>query len=353
MKLLDRYIGQTVLFSCLIVLLAIIGLDVLFAFVDELKDLDDSYTIGIATRYVLLSIPGSVYEFIPLSCLVGCLIGLGLMASSSELTVMRAAGISKLRIVLSVSRPVILLVVMAGLIGEFVVPISGQQATVERAKAHGGGRAVGTQYGVWHREGDWVMHFNAIERNGTVHGLTLYEFNADRRLVAAGFAEKAQYQDGYWQLQQLQTTHFDGDRNRVEKLETERWHSELKPELLELLSMDPTDMSIEGLYRFNGYMTSQNLRAAPHQLAFWSKLLQPLAIFSLVLIAVSFVFGSLRSVTMGQRVLVGILVGLVFKFSQDLLGPASTVYGFSPLVAVLSPIATCIVAGVWMLRRGR
>lgn len=353
MKLLDRYIGQTVLFSCLIVLLAIIGLDVLFAFVDELKDLNERYTLEIAVRYVLLSIPGSMYEFIPLSCLVGCLIGLGLLASSSELTVIRAAGISKFRIVMSVSRPVLLLVVLAGLIGEFVVPITGQQATMERAKAHGGGQAVGTRYGVWHREGDWVMHFNAIERDGTVHGLTRYEFNTDKQLIAASFARMAQYQEGSWQLLQLRTTHFEGDRTRVEVLDKMRWDSELKPELLALLSMEPSDMSIEGLYRFNQYMNGQNLKAAPHQLAFWSKLLQPLAIFSLVLIAVSFVFGSLRSVTMGQRVLVGILVGLVFKFSQDLLGPASTVYGFSPLVAILSPIAICILAGGWMIRRGR
>ncbi len=352
MKQLDRYIGQTVLSSCLIVLLAIIGLDVLFAFIDELKKLNQHYTLTIVVRYVLLSIPGSIYEYLPLSCLVGCLIGLGLLASSSELTVIRAAGVSKFRIVLSVCRPVLLLVLLSGLMGEFVVPLTGQQATVERAKAHSNGRAVTTQYGVWHREADWVMHFNAIERNGTVHGLTLYEFDLDKRLISAGFARQANYEDGGWQLQNLRTTYFDGDRTRVETRATERWDSELEPELLELLSMEPLDMSIEALYRFNDYMNNQNIAAAPHQLAFWKKLLQPLAIFSLVLIAVSFVFGSLRSVTMGQRILVGIMVGLVFKFSQDLLGPASTVYGFSPLIAVLSPIGACVLAGGWMLRRG-
>ena len=352
MKLLDRYIGQTVLFSCLVVLLAIIGLDVLFAFIDELKDLNASYTMAVALKYVLLSIPGSVYEYIPLSCLVGCLIGLGLLASSSELTVIRAAGISKFRIVLSVCRPVVLLVVIAGLMGEFVVPISGQQATVEKAKAHSKGRSVTTQYGVWHRENNWVMHFNAIERNGKVHGLTMYEFADDKQLISAGFAREAIYLDNHWNLTDLRTTYFDGDRTRVEEVELASWESELKPELLGLLSMQPLDMSVQSLFRFNRYMNSQALEAAPHQLAFWTKLLQPLAIFSLVLIAISFVFGSLRSVTMGQRVLVGILVGLVFKFSQDLLGPASTVYGFSPLIAVLSPIGLCMLAGGWMLRRG-
>lgn len=352
MKQLDRYIGQTVLSACLIVLLAIIGLDVLFAFIEELKDLNQTYTLMVAIKYVLLSIPGGIYEYIPLSSLVGCLIGLGLLASSSELTVIRAAGVSKFRIVLSVCRPVLLLVISAALLGEFVVPLSGQQATIEKAKAYGSGRSVATQYGVWHREGSWVMHFNAIERDGTVHGLTLYEFAEDKQLISAGFARRANHQGDYWNLQDLRTTYFDGDRTRVETEARERWNSELEPGLLELLSMQPMDMSIESLYRFNRYMNTQALEAASHQLAFWRKLLQPLAIFSLVLIAVSFVFGSLRSVTMGQRVLVGILVGLVFKFSQDLLGPASTVYGFSPLIAVLSPIVICMMAGGWMLRRG-
>ncbi|RDE25007.1 LPS export ABC transporter permease LptG [Motiliproteus coralliicola] len=352
MKRLNRYIGQTVLFSCLVVLLAIIGLDVLFAFVDELKDLNKHYTLDVAVRYVLLSIPGSVYEFIPLASLVGCLIGLGMLASSSELTVMRAAGVSKFRIVLSVSRPVLLLVIVAGLIGEFVVPVTGQQATVEKAKAHSGGRAVGTQYGVWHREGNWVMHFNAIERNGLVHGLTLYEFNDQRELLTASFIKEAEYEQGSWKLQRMRTTHFDGDQTRIVVMPEQRWESELKPEFLELLSLAPEDMSVYNLRGFIDYMNSQGINAAPHQLAFWSKLMQPLAIFSLVLIAVSFVFGSLRSVTMGQRVLVGILVGLVFKFSQDLLGPASTVYGFPPVIAVLTPIGACILAGFWMLRRG-
>lgn len=352
MKRLNRYIGQTVLFSCLVVLLAIIGLDVLFAFVDELKDLNQYYTLDVAVRYVLLSIPGSVYEFIPLASLVGCLIGLGMLASSSELTVMRAAGVSKFRIVRSVSRPVVLLIVIAGLIGEFVVPLTGQQATVEKAKAHSGGHSVGTQYGVWHREGNWVMHFNAIERNGLVHGLTLYEFDQQRRLLTASFIKEAEYEQGFWKLQQMRTTYFEGDQTRVLVQPEQRWESELKPEFLELLSMAPEDMSVHNLRGFIDYMNSQGIKASAHELAFWSKLMQPLAIFSLVLIAVSFVFGSLRSVTMGQRVLVGILVGLVFKFSQDLLGPASTVYGFPPVIAVLTPIGFCILAGFWMLRRG-
>lgn len=352
MKRLDNYIGQTVLFSCLLVLFAIIGLDVLFGFIDELDDINDRYTIWNASRFVMLSVPASVYEFIPLSSLVGCLIGLGLLAGSSELTVMRAAGVSKFRIVLSVCRPVFLLVLVAAALGEYVVPVSEQQAKVEKAKAWGNDISQGIRYGVWNREGDWFMRFNAIERNGTVHGLSLYEFNQDRQLLSSSFSNRGEYSGGRWQLSRQRISHFEGDRVRVEHRIQAEWHSQIKPELLGLLAQDPTEMSIQDLLSFDDYMQSQNLVSQPHQLELWSKLLQPLAIFSLVLIAVSFVFGSLRSVTMGQRVLVGIMVGLVFKFSQDLLGPASTVYGFSPLVAVLIPILACILVGAWLLRRG-
>jgi lipopolysaccharide export system permease protein len=352
MKRLDNYIGQTVLLACLLVLFAIIGLDVLFGLIDELNDINQRYTIWNATRYVLLSVPASVYEFIPLSCLVGCLIGLGLLAGSSELTVVRAAGVSKLRIVLSVCRPVLLLILFAAALGEYVVPLSSQQAAVEKAKSWGQGDNHGVRYGVWNREGDWFMRFNAIERNGTVHGLALYQFDPQRQLLSTRHANRAQYIDGVWHLTKQRSTYFEQGRTRVERKDEALWQSQLKPELLALLAQEPTEMSIQALLGFNDYMASQNLSSRPHQLELWGKLLQPLAIFSLVLIAVSFVFGSLRSVPMGQRVLVGIIVGLVFKFSQDLLGPASTVYGFSPLVAVLTPILACILVGGWLLRRG-
>lgn len=72
---------------------------------------------------------------------------------------------------------------------------------------------------------------------------------------------------------------------------------------------------------------------------------------ALVLMAISFIFGPLRSVTLGQRVFTGVLVGFVFRIAQDLLGPSSQVFGFPPLLAVVIPAGICALAGVWLLRR--
>jgi lipopolysaccharide export system permease protein len=129
------------------------------------------------------------------------------------------------------------------------------------------------------------------------------------------------------------------------------WEIELKPHLLSILSMDPKHIAVENLVEYSEYLDRSGLDATPYQLAFWKKLLQPLASFALVFVAISFVFGSTRSITLGQRVLVGVLVGLAFNYAQEVLGPASSVFGFTPVFAYALPIMACLAGGTWLLSR--
>jgi len=70
-----------------------------------------------------------------------------------------------------------------------------------------------------------------------------------------------------------------------------------------------------------------------------------------MMIAISFVLGPLRQVTMGFRVFSGVIVGLVFQTSQKMLGPSSLIWGFPPLLAVLIPIIFCLLVGWLLIRR--
>jgi len=121
--------------------------------------------------------------------------------------------------------------------------------------------------------------------------------------------------------------------------------------LLNVLVLDPSSLSIQNLYAYANYLEKQQLENSEYWLSFWKKLLQPLVTASLVIIAVSFIFGPLREVTMGYRIFTGVIVGIIFRTSQDLLGPASLVYGFSPLLAVSFPMLVCFVVGFYLLRR--
>ena len=125
----------------------------------------------------------------------------------------------------------------------------------------------------------------------------------------------------------------------------------MSPELLNLIVFPPESLAIRSLYNYSEYLEEQGQEASKYQLAFWKKTLQPFTIVSLVLIAVSFVFGPLRQVTMGYRIFAGVVVGLVFRTIQDLLGPASVVFGFSPFLAVTLPALVCVLIGLWLLRR--
>ena len=348
---LDRYIGSSVLLAILAVLGIILGLALLFALIDEMRSISSSYTILDVFSFVMLTAPRRLYEMLPMAALIGCLIGLGGLASNSELTIMRAAGVSLGRIVWAVMKPMLVLMLVGVLIGEYVVPATENIAQANRALAQGGGDSQSSKHGLWHRQGDEFIHINAVQPNGLLYGVTRYRFDKDHQMQSASFAIKAQYDQGQWQLSDVSTTLFHGNSTEVVKTPEERWDVSLSPQLLNTVVMAPESLSIAGLWSYIHYLKDQGLNNGRYWLAFWVKVLQPLVTAALVLMAISFIFGPLRSVTLGQRVFTGVLVGFVFKIAQDLLGPLSLVFGFSPLFAVLVPASICALAGFWLLRR--
>ena len=348
---LDRYIGTSVFFAILAVLGIIVGLALLFAYIDELGDISATYGLLDAGVWVLLTIPRRIYEMLPMAALIGCLIGLGNLASSSELTIMRAAGVSIRRIVWAVMKPMLVIMLAGVLIGEYLAPWSENLAQANRAMAQGGGEAQSSKRGLWHRQGDEFIHINAVQPNGVLLGVTRYQFDAERNLLSASFARRALFQSDHWQLEDVVTTQLQEQSTAVVNSPSQRWDVQLNPQLLGTVVLEPEALSVTGLWRYIHYLADQGLANGRYWLAFWTKILQPLVTAALVLMAISFIFGPLRSVTLGQRVFTGVLVGFVFKIGQDLLGPSSLVFGFPPLLAVLIPAAICALAGLVLLRR--
>jgi lipopolysaccharide export system permease protein len=348
---LDRYIGSSVFMAILAVLGIILGLATLFAFIDEMSDVSDTYTLADVASYVLLTAPRRLYDMLPMAALIGCLIGLGSLASNSELTIMRAAGVSVGRIVWAVMKPMLVLMLVGVLIGEYIAPATENTAQANRSLAQGGGDAQSAKHGLWHRQGDEFIHINSVQPNGILYGVTRYRFDAQRHMLSSSFAKRAQFAEDHWQLSDVTTTLFHEKNTEVVASPQERWDVAISPQLLSTVVMAPESLSITGLWGYIHYLADQGLNNGRYWLAFWVKVLQPLVTAALVLMAISFIFGPLRSVTLGQRVFTGVLVGFTFRIAQDLLGPSSLVFGFSPLFAVLVPAGVCALAGLWLLRR--
>jgi lipopolysaccharide export system permease protein len=350
-RILDGYVGRTVLLAIVLVLAVIVGLDAITAFIDEVDDTSATYTSAEAGLYVLLTLPGRCYEFIPFACLIGCLLGLGQLASSSELVVMRSAGVSTGKLVWLVMKPALLVAVAGFLVGEYIAPKSEQFAETRRAIAQSQREGFVGRHGLWNREGNTFLHFNAVEASGVAHGVTLLQFDDKRQLQSALRAVSATHQGDYWTMEQVVKTDFTSWETSRTRHDTLRWDTRISPKLLTMVVVAPEYLPVTDLYRYSAYLFQQGLDSDDYQLAFWKKMLQPLAVGGLVLVAISFIFGPLRDGSMGFRIFAGVLVGIVFRTSEDLLGPASLVFGFSPLYAAAIPIVICLLAGMLLLRK--
>lgn len=351
MRLLSRHVSSTVLSSILIVLLVMVSLNAVSAIIDSVDDIRGDFTFLALLAHVGITLPGTIYENIPFSALIGCLVGLGLLASNSELVVMRAAGVSLLRIVGFVLKPVIAVIIAGALIGEYLVPYTDQLAEGRKALLQGRQDHMASASGFWNKENNEFVHVAVILPSGELFGVSRYSFNPEGDIDTVSFAARADFQGDSWLEEEVRITRFEEQGTVTEQVGQRVWESNLSPDLLRLVMLEPASLPISDLYEYSNYLEAQGQSASRHWLAFWFKALQPLTTASLVLIAVSFVFGPLRESTMGARIFAGVVTGIVFSTSQELLGPASMVFGFSPLWSVLAPVGLCVLVGATLLRR--
>lgn len=357
MNQLDRYLIKTVGGMMAFAAIALVGMLSLFTFLEQIEDMRNNYTIWKVGQFVVLSVPRMFYETIPYSALIGCLAGLGLLANHSELVVMRAAGISTWSIAASVMKPAIVMVLVGLLIGEYLLPDFERSARVNRERAMSAVDQITPKFGFWYREGNLYMHFDEVGKSGVLQGVTHFYLDGQKRLKQSLFAERAVFHDmpgdrDYWLMEDITATDLQGDRSVIKRETSRRWDTRLTPELLSTeILVQPDKMSIAELSAKIDYMKAQGLGTGKFELGYWGKLFQPLATIALVLVAISFVFGPLREATMGMRVVTGLVIGILFKFVLDLLSPASLVFGFPPMVAILTPIVICLGAGFLLLKR--
>jgi lipopolysaccharide export system permease protein len=350
MRKITRYVSTSVFNAIALTLVVFMSLFFILTLIEQFRSLRGNYTAYEAMFNVLLRMPEALSTLIPFSCLIGCLAGLGALATSSELVIIRAAGVSTKRIVWMSLRPALVFMLLQLVVSEYVSPYSEQMAINRKAIALG--TSVNqSQQKLWNHETGEFMHFDAVLPSGVIYGLSRYQLNAEHQLVAASFSKQAIYQGDHWQEEDVAITHVEKDSTRIENMASRRWDSQLTPDLLNVLVLEPDSLSLRNLFYYNNYLGEQNIENNDYSLAFWKKVLEPLATASLVLIAISFIFGPLRSVTMGQRVFTGVMFGVAFLIAQRLLGPASLIFGFSPLLAVLCPILICVGIGVVLLRK--
>src|SRR5690554_3128991 len=296
MKKLDAYIAKNVIMATLVVIVVIVALDSIFALIGEMEDLRGGYQLPQALQYISMRLPRRVYEYMSMACLVGCLSGLGSLAASSELTVMRAAGISIARISMAVLKPTAVFMIISVLNAQFVIPNLERKADSMKTVALGKEEIMSNKgKGFWHREGNEYTRFSAADPAGVLYGLSIYTFDDAKNLTQVRYAKKALYFEDAWHMQDINQLDVYAESTKASTKETGVWRSELTPNGLNVVMYEPRDMAITDLYNYSRYLKKEGLNADKYLLSFWAKVNQPVGTFALVLLGISFIFGPLRS----------------------------------------------------------
>ena len=353
MSKLSRYIGTSVIWGIALVLFILVLLDMLFAVIDEADDIKGNYQFLQVLQFVFTTLPRRIYEWMHYSAMIGCLVGLGRLANNSELVVMRAAGMSLKKIVMVALTPALILMLFGAVIGEWIGPWSEKIAHENRQiqeKTKSLWRVKDTQ---WFRDESSYARFGERLEGNTFGQVLRIVLNDRKSIQAVMDASEAEYQKDHWLLKNVRVTYFDNGEVVSKVEDSVRWESTISPDYigLNMAVVDPRFLSLRELNAFMEYNERQKLDSKSYELAFWRKLFQPFNTLVLAMLGVAFIFGPLRSVTISQRVSIGVLIGVVFKLIQDLSGEISLVYDIYPATAILVPIVFILAFAGYFLNR--
>ncbi|VFP84501.1 Lipopolysaccharide export system permease protein LptG [Candidatus Erwinia haradaeae] len=349
----DKYIGKIIAYHILSTLLMLTSLSSMIKFVDQLRKTGQGeYNLLSAALYTILSIPKDIEVFFPMGALLGTLIGLGLLTQNRELIAMEAAGFTRMKIIGSVMKITLPLIVLMMLVGEFLAPIGEDMARNYRIKKLMHTTAYSTPGSVWIRENTNFIFIERIHDNNHITGISMYIFSQNKRLHTVQYAKSGKYNINkkLWDLAEI----YQSDLNqKYQIINTHTLHNEWKtsitPNKLRILALNPDTLSIRGLYSYLKYLHQSGQQGTRHQLSMWGKIFQPLSLVVMMLMSLSLIFGPLQSTSMGVKIVTGISFGFLFYVLNQIFGLLSLVYHASPILGALLPSTLFFVISITIL----
>lgn len=335
MKLLSRYMAREVYASIALVLVALLMLFSLLDLIHELTQLGQgSYELGHVLLFVLLTMPGHLYEIFPVAVLIGTILALVQMASHSELTVYRASGASLRQMALALMKTGAPLVLINLLCGEVLAPASDRMAQELRLKAQTSAVPVHQfRSGIWVKDERSFVNAKDILPDRTLMNVSIYQFDDSYHLLGVTAAKRAVFgAAGEWRLEGVAQTLFAGGKARVNNLDSLDWRSSITPDLLNVLMVLPEKMSAWSLYQYTAYLRENRQKTTRYEIAMWNKLMYPMAVLVMMLLALPFAAHHRRASGISTKIFVGIVLGLSFHFIGRLFSNLGSLNDWPPML---------------------
>ena len=350
--IINRYIFRQVSQGTLLTLLVLVSLSLFFVLIAELEDVGKGYySLLHAVEYVALLFPGKVVEFMPLAIMLGTILSLGALASNSEIIAMQAAGLSVGRLLQAVIQAALVLAFLSFLLADWVVPGSETSARQIRSSAINDTTAIRGKEGLWIKDEARILHIKLLLPNGIAQNIEIHTLDGQGRLQSAVAAESAIPDGDNWRLKQVHETIFKPGQVLTREFDELIYSGKISDQLLDALMIEPRQMSSGDLYTYLEFLQQNNLDASVEQLNFWQKVFSPFAVIVMCILAVPFVLGSQRQGNAGQRLMMGILLGLSYVVADRLLTQLGSHLGLIPILNALLPGLLFLFLALYLLLR--
>lgn len=353
MNVLTLYIVKEVVKGSLIAVLLLLTLFNLFSFSDELKELGrGDYGLKQILMFLTLTSPRVFYELVPSSALLGSLFVVGAMANNREIVAMRAAGLSVAWIIRSIMWAGLLLVMVSVAVGEFVAPDAERAARLLKTTALHDGIVMRSQYGMWLREGNRFINVRKILDDGSLGDVRIYELNDQHKLAQVTHAEHGQFSgEKHWQLSDVKQSQVSYQRIDANSQATMPWQSLIDSDLLKVTVVDSENLSLYDLYNYIDFLKTNNQKSQSYELAFWSRLINPLVTFVMLMVSAPFVISIGRATSTGARIMIGIIIGMTFNIFDRIAGHLGLVYDINPMLMAVLPSFFVFCGALYAVRR--
>ncbi|MBU6443404.1 MAG: LPS export ABC transporter permease LptG [Alphaproteobacteria bacterium] len=349
----DRYIASAAL---RFFVFAAFGLTALFSLLELVEQLQSvgqgQYRLIDALVYVLLLAPSKLLQVAPVSMLLASLLGLGGLATTSELTALRALGVSEFRITISLIKLAVPILVTLFLTVEFVIPPAQQLAQTERTAKLTSSEPVHGGDGFWTQSDRQYLNVQSFGYGNVPKNINIYVFTANGTLSRYVHADRAVIRpDGTWLLDNVIQKQVLTQQFRTEYLSTLAWHSFLPQQKAKLLVLPPESMPPIELYRYVRDLELHHQPATRYQQELWAKISIPVSFIAMILIAMPFVFAPARAQNSGQQIAVGAIIGMIFTLIQQIGAHLDVLLSLDPAVVAMLPPLILMAAAIYLFRR--
>ena len=352
--ILSQYMMRTILAATALVLVVLLALAGLFEFIAELDDTRGDYQTPRVILYTLLRLPQLAFEMLPVAALIGSLMGLGALAANSEIVVMRSAGISIRKMSGMVAMTGGVLLVFTGLLGEFIGPPLDYFARNMRLEARYGQDEDRLGNATCVRDGSVILHLERVSSEFEFGSIYLFLLDEHNGLASIARAENSGIdKDDRWVLENLRETRFEDNAVRVFESSLAVEDFNIDAETLGISLVKPQSLSGRGLVSYIGYLKRNSLDARRYETELWYRIARTATVLIMPVLALAFVFGSLRTGGAGARLMIGVVIGLAYYLASEMLANSGQVFNFEPAVIAWLPSALLAIVTLVALSRIR